>query len=585
MIVRAVPARVLLRITRILALCVFSIAVGCAPTGMPANDDNTDSANDNADDMTGTGGMGEPISDDNITPGKLVTLFSLSNNCEACHSGLTDQAGNDVSILPQWRASMLANAATDPFFKASVSSEVRRAPSHVSLVEGICTKCHTPMARSQALFDETKVGLLFDGFLNASNPLHGLAIDGVSCTVCHQIQDDFLADPEASFSGGYVFDTETGLPLRPLFGPFPEPQQPNSMRLAVGFSPTFGSHIEQSGLCATCHTLFTPTLDGASEIVGEFPAQVPFLEWQHSDFGDGVGEDRTCQSCHMPVAEAAAAIVRIPAGLEPRAPFYQHHFLGGNVFMQRVIRDNRDELDAAASVEEFDESIARNLAFLQNETADLSIVEAALRGGLLEIDILVTSKAGHKFPTGFPSRRAWLHLTVSGGSGQTIFESGAPLVDGTIAGNDADADETTFEPHYDEITSAAQVQIYESIMENTDGRVTYTQLRAAAYAKDNRLLPAGFDKATADEDIAVHGAAVDDDDFVGGADEVTYLVPVSPTAGPFTVSVEFLYQSISSSFAADIRKNVSNFSNTFGEMYDAADKLPTTIATAEIIVD
>ncbi len=136
----------------------------------------------------------------------------------------------------------------------------------------------------------------------------------------------------------------------------------------------------------------------AGEIVGEFPQRVPYLEWQHSDFGDGVGEDRTCQSCHMLVADAAAAITRIPADLEPREPFYQHHFLGGDVFMQRVLRDNREELDVSASPEEFDEATARNLAFLQNKTADLSIIEAAVTEGMLDIDVLITNKAGHKFP-------------------------------------------------------------------------------------------------------------------------------------------------------------------------------------------
>ena len=95
----------------------------------------------------------------------------------------------------------------------------------------------------------------------------------------------------------------------------------------------------------------------------------------------------------------------------------------------------------------------------------------------------------------------------------------------------------------------------------------------------------GFDKATADENIAVQAAAVDDDDFVGGADELTDLAPVSPSAGSFTVSVELLYQSISSSFAADIRKDITNLNSAFGDMYNAADKLPTTIATAEIIVE
>lgn len=66
---------------------------------------------------------------------------------------------------------------------------------------------------------------------------------------------------------------------------------------------------------------------------------------------------------------------------------------------------------------------------------------------------------------------------------------------------------------------------------------------------------------------------------------MTYLVPVSPTAGPFTVTVEWLYQSISSSFAADIREDIASFNNTFGDMYDAAHELPTTIATPEIMVE
>jgi len=95
----------------------------------------------------------------------------------------------------------------------------------------------------------------------------------------------------------------------------------------------------------------------------------------------------------------------------------------------------------------------------------------------------------------------------------------------------------------------------------------------------------GFDKATADENIAVQGAAVDDDDFGGGADEVTYLIPVPPATGPFTVIVDLLYQSISSSFAADIRKDVTLFNNTFANMYAAADKLPTTIASIEMSVE
>ena len=39
------------------------------------------------------------------------------------------------------------------------------------------------------------------------------------------------------------------------------------------------------------------------------------------------------------------------------------------------------------------------------------------------------------------------------------------------------------------ITDQGQVQIYESLMRDTDGNITYTLLRASTYSKDNRLLP------------------------------------------------------------------------------------------------
>lgn len=63
------------------------------------------------------------------------------------------------------------------------------------------------------------------------------------------------------------------------------------------------------------------------------------------------------------------------------------------------------------------------------------------------------------------------------------------------------------EPHYDLITSADQVQIYESVLGNTDGNVTQTLLRAVEYLKDNRQTPAGFDKNRIPDNVAVEGTA------------------------------------------------------------------------------
>ena len=41
---------------------------------------------------------------------------------------------------------------------------------------------------------------------------------------------------------------------------------------------------------------------------------------------------------------------------------------------------------------------------------------------------------GHKFPTGHPYRRAWLHVRVIDREGTTLFESGAVDDEGRIVG-------------------------------------------------------------------------------------------------------------------------------------------------------
>ena len=50
-------------------------------------------------------------------------------------------------------------------------------------------------------------------------------------------------------------------------------------------------------------------------------------------------------------------------------------------------------------------------------------------------DLLVQNLAGHKFPAGFPSRRAWLHIRVIDSTQAVVFESGAVSNNGAITGN------------------------------------------------------------------------------------------------------------------------------------------------------
>jgi hypothetical protein len=156
-------------------------------------------------------------------------------------------------------------------------------------------------------------------------------------------------------------------------------------------------------------------------------------------------------------------------------------------------------------------------------------------------------------PTGYPSRRTWLHATVRDGQGRVVFESGAVGESGAIQGNDSDANPLTFEPHYDRITRSDQVQIYEPILGDRTGAPTTGLLTATQYLKDNRLLPRGFDKTTADPQIGVYGDARGDDDFRGGGDRVHYAIEVG-ASGPYTVEIELRYQSIAYRWAHNLER-------------------------------
>ena len=506
-------------------------------------------------------------------------LFSTSGSCAICHTNLTDDTGADVSIDNYWRATMMANAARDPYWQAAVRSEVMDLPGLAEAIEDKCSTCHIPMAHTTAA-SIGEIGVMFgeDGFLNPENDLFSFAMDGVSCSVCHQIREEGLGT-EATFSGGFNIDTGLRSPDRVIFGPFKtEDRLASFMQSSSGFRPTQGLHLSRSALCASCHTLYTSFVDVSGQIVGEFPEQVPFFEWYYSSYRS----TQTCQDCHMPEADGGAKISSMSSTL--RSPFAVHSFVGGNAYMLEVLDEFGDELDVTASSENFDAAIERTLNQLQNNSATVEFEDVRLSGTRIIADIVVRNLAGHKFPTGFPSRRAWLHFTVHDSSGQMVFESGGFSEDGLIVGNDNDADPALSEQHYLAIVEPNQVQIYETIMRDTEGEITTALMHAASYSKDNRLLPYGFEKKAPYEDIAVRGSAMEDDDFQGGGDSIQYAVDIGSAAGPLTVKVELLYQTISFRWADNLRGKDADEIQRFLGYIDTVPNLPVVIASTSVEV-
>jgi hypothetical protein len=199
--------------------------------------------------------------------------------------------------------------------------------------------------------------------------------------------------------------------------------------------------------------------------------------------------------------------------------------------------------------------------------------------GRLEAQVFVENLGGHKLPTAYPSRRAWLHFLVKDRSGVIVFESGALRPDGSIVGNDNDLDPAKYEPHYSTITSSDEVQIYEDILGNANGKVTTGLLTGVRFLKDNRILPAGFEKQTTDKDIAVIGPARDDARFTGGGHRIRYSVDVDKEKGPFEINAEVWYQPIGFRWANNLKPyDHADEPRRFNGYYDSM-----TQATAEML--
>src|SRR5262249_11240615 len=156
------------------------------------------------------------------------------------------------------------------------------------------------------------------------------------------------------------------------------------MRSSAEFLPTQADHIKQSEVCATCHTLFTKALNKQGEVIGELPEQVMYLEWKHSAFQT---EQKSCQSCHMPVVEQEMPISSVLG--QTRQGLARHVFVGGNFFILSMLNRYRHDLGVIADPKELDLSVARTIKNLESQTASVCIDRTDVSGGQLAVDLTV----------------------------------------------------------------------------------------------------------------------------------------------------------------------------------------------------
>ncbi len=490
-------------------------------------------------------------------------LFAGSGECLLCHNSQVNGQGESVSIISDWRSTMMANAAKDPLWRAKVSHEVLVNPGLQDVIENKCTSCHAPLGN----FNAHHLGQEYYSIAEMeSNPL---ALDGVQCTVCHQIK----AESMGSFSG-HLDVGDQKITWGPYETPFTQPMINN-----IGYTPAYGPQIMDSRLCGNCHTLLTNSVDLNGQPTGnEFVEQAVYHEWANSSF-PGMGT--SCQTCHVPRIDDPVKISTMPPWLEPRSPFGMHHFAGANVFMLNMLKDNAQDLGVTATDVQMDSTIARATRMLQERSLSIILSEEARTDDTLFINLKLNNQVGHKFPSGFPSRRVFVALIATDNEGDTVFHSG--MMDENYQLTQED---TPFEAHHDMINDEGQVQLYEMVMGDVNGDLTTVLLYADHQLKNNRLPPVGFtDQHNNYDTVAIIGAAVGDDDFNkmngsqgSGSDIVHYNIPTYGQTGPLSITVSVYYQTVSSRWLEETFSHTSAEIDRFKSYYEQADLAPTLVA-------
>jgi hypothetical protein len=536
----------------------------------------------------------------NSSAASAAELFPLAAECVECHDSIAATDGISYSFVNDWRNSTHAQSALDPYFMAVVRSETMMLPEASDLIQETCAGCHLPMADLSA----QAVGSSRNFLDNAAVPghqLYNLYAEGTSCMICHQLNEVDTTGSLAFLDSRLFIDlstrgTDGGSSVRQLYG-YHEigeaGQQP--MLEAFGYRSAQSDAERKSSICKVCHTLYTDsfTVDGVPTGT-KLPEQVPALEWLHSSLAD-----QSCQSCHMPVVTDAGPLSNNGINGEVQGRIGAHSFVGANSYLMEL---NNHAFGP------FESGIQDINGFLQTKTATLSLsgrrgptvagssdppdysvssassAAAASDANRLLLDVRIDSLTGHKFPTGFPSRRAWLHVVVFNETGAVIFESGAWNDTGMILDNDADLVVGSFEPHYQVIDAPGQVQIYESIMLDSEGMATTNLLQGLRFGKDNRLLPPGFDKQVVAADIAVIGEAFGDEDFVGGSDSVQYRIAVPTDSGKLTLEVELVYQAIGYRFLKNLEEHPSAEQGIMAERVKQTPNTPVVVVRRSLII-
>jgi mono/diheme cytochrome c family protein len=430
--------------------------------------------------------------------------FMTSDQCMVCHSALngpfgpvmflqtappTGRVPHGVNVSPygEWRWSPMGLAGRDPVFYAQLESEVallraefkgQDPEKYVTATVNTCLTCHGAMGKRQFNIDHkdpyADFKLEYTQISDPANPnfkYGGLARDGISCTICHHIDQD-KTPPGQSSIAYFLENSTTGQfqmsPPDELHGPFTDNTiSPLPMKNSLGITPKYSAYTKDSRLCGSCHSINLPNVDDPLKpgekptVLGEAdknPAfkgfnhsieQATYLEWLNSAYQDEFqpvkAQAQSCQQCHMsgsyvnptfdlnanPIQQPIAIIEdqNFPAA-DHRAPaddirvrfrtegYARHELLGLNIPLLEMFSQFNDVLGVrkddymSGSKSDLADTIDNAVMQARQETVGVQVSKPVISNGKLTATVRVTNKTGHRFPSGVGFRRAFIEFNV-----------------------------------------------------------------------------------------------------------------------------------------------------------------------------
>ncbi|MHC4881727.1 MAG: hypothetical protein ACYTCV_03915 [Planctomycetota bacterium] len=448
-----------------------------------------------------------------MQPKEAGIEFAKVQQCKMCHGGTKN---GDADPFFSWQGGMMAQAAKDPIFRATLAIAEQDVPG----VGEFCFRCHTPR-----------------GWLEGrSTPSDGSALNredmyGVSCDICHRLIDPLSEKSRQLIEHippGYGNAMMVADPENVVRGPY------GDSKGAMPHNTEKSEYHASSKLCATCHNISNPLL--AEDVKTQPPyafghVERTYSEWLLSDFAKR-GKEGTCQSCHYEQVDGGGQASRF--GNLHRDYFVKHGPVGGSTWVQDVtwLLWNGQDMDKKA----FEASKKRALALLKT-AARLDLSKTSDQRAKLR----VTNLTGHKLPSGYPEgRRMWVNAQFYDADGLILKEIGKyGEIEDQIFGEAVKAPT---------IVNPEETTVYECLpgispkqakkFNKTPGKSFHFVLNDII-TKDNRIPPEGFKNAAFKEHLSAPVGAT----YVDGQywDDIELDLPEKCVK----VQVRLMYQSAS----------------------------------------